>query len=143
MDHEQTLKLWHHIAFDKKVDLLDQLLADDVVFHAPLYLKPRKGKQAAGFILSNVIEIFENFTYHREIIHHDEVEGDSWMLEFSANIGPYKLKGIDLIRWNDEGQIVDFEVYIRPINAIQALGEAMTARIEAAGMLDKITESTK
>jgi hypothetical protein len=64
-------------------------------------------------------------------------------LEVSARIGKYSLKGVDLIRWNDQGQIVDFEVYIRPINGVQALGEAMYEKIKAAGMLDMIKDSSE
>ncbi|PCI32928.1 MAG: hypothetical protein COB54_05950 [Alphaproteobacteria bacterium] len=137
MNHEAYLKKWHEVVFERKTELLADLLAEEVVFHTPLYLKPRKGKMAAFFILTTVIDIFEDFTYHRQIM-----DGDSWMLEFSATIGKYQLKGIDLIRWNDAGQIIDFEVYIRPINGVQALGEAMYEKIKAAGMLDMITDSS-
>ncbi len=137
MNNRTELTEWHQVVFEGKLDLLDQMLADDVVFHTPLYLKPRKGRQVTRFILATVIEIFENFTYHREII-----DGDSWMLEFSADIGGISLKGIDLIRWNEAGQIIDFEVYIRPLNGVQALGDAMYERIKAAGMLDMLRESS-
>ena len=57
------------------------------------------------FILSNVIQVFENFTYHREFLSED---GNNVVLEFSANVGDKKLKGIDMIQFNDEGQIIDF-----------------------------------
>ncbi len=136
MNNRTELTKWHRVVFEGKLDLLDQMLADDVVFHTPLYLKPRKGRQVTRFILATVIEIFENFTYHREII-----DGENWMLEFSADIGGISLKGIDLIRWNEAGQIIDFEVYIRPLNGVQALGDAMYERIKAAGMLDMFRES--
>ncbi|VAX07296.1 hypothetical protein MNBD_ALPHA03-1737 [hydrothermal vent metagenome] len=138
MNNRTELTEWHQVVFGGKLDLLDRILADDVVFHTPLYLKPRKGKAATSLILRTVIEIFENFTYHREII-----DGDSWMLEFSANIGGISLKGIDLIRWNEAGQIIDFEVYIRPLNGVQALGDAMYERLKAAGMLDMLRESSE
>ena len=42
-----------------------------------------------------------------------------------------RLKGIDQIRFDDEGLIVDFEVMIRPLNALQALGAEMGARLAA------------
>lgn len=138
MDIEQTrLAAWHKVVFERDLDRLDKLLSEEIVFHTPLYLKPRRGKMAAFFILSTVIDIFEDFTYHREIM-----DGDSWMLEFSARVGKFSVKGIDLIRWNDQGQIIDFEVYIRPINGVQALGEAMYEKIKAAGMLDMIKDSS-
>ncbi len=50
-------------------------------------------------------------------------------LEFSANIGKWQLKGIDLIQFNDAGEMLEFEVMIRPIKALAALGAEMGNRI--------------
>ena len=101
------------------------------MFRAPLYLTPRKGRDVAIFVMQTVGEIFESFTYHREL-----VTPESWALEFSANIGKYQLKGIDLMALNSEGQVTDMEVYIRPLNGLTALGEAMKASMEKQGMLE-------
>jgi hypothetical protein len=72
-----------------------------------------------------VVQIFENFRYHREFVagSHDAA------LEFSANIGKWQLKGIDLIKFNAAGEMIEFEVMIRPIKALQALGDEMGNRI--------------
>lgn len=51
------------------------------------------------------------------------------MLEFSANVSDKSLKGIDMIRFNDRGQIIDFEVMIRPMSGLAALAEQMGQRI--------------
>ena len=40
-----------------------------------------------------------------------------------------ELKGIDLIQFNEQGQIVDFEVMVRPLSGLQALGEEMGKRL--------------
>jgi hypothetical protein len=76
-------------------------------------------------VLTTVVQIFENFHYHRTFIggSHDVA------LEFSANIGKWQLKGVDLIRFNEAGEMVEFEVMIRPIKALAALGEEMGNRI--------------
>jgi hypothetical protein len=70
-------------------------------------------------------QIFENFRYHRTFIggSHDVA------LEFAANIGKWQLKGIDLIKFNEAGEMLEFEVMIRPIKALTALGEEMGNRI--------------
>ena len=39
-----------------------------------------------------------------------------------------KLKGIDMIRFNEQGKIIDFEVMIRPMSGLAALAEQMGAR---------------
>ena len=51
------------------------------------------------------------------------------VLEFSARVGDKQLKGIDLIRFNEQGQIIEFEVMIRPLSGLQALGEEMGRRL--------------
>lgn len=71
---------------------------------------------------------FENFTYHREFYTED---GLNVVLEFSANVGEKKLKGIDMIRFNENGQIVDFEVMIRPKSGLDALAAQMGQRMAA------------
>ena len=50
-------------------------------------------------------------------------------LEFSANIGKWQLKGVDLIKFSETGEMLEFEVMVRPIKALQALGEEMGNRI--------------
>jgi hypothetical protein len=39
------------------------------------------------------------------------------------------LKGIDMIRFNEAGKIVEFEVMVRPATGLQALAEAMSSRL--------------
>ena len=50
------------------------------------------------------------------------------VLEFSANVSGKSLKGIDMIKFNDQGKIIDFEVMIRPMSGLAALAEQMGAR---------------
>ena len=51
------------------------------------------------------------------------------MLEFSARVGDRQLKGIDMIRFDEAGLITDFEVMVRPMSGLQALGEEMGRRL--------------
>ncbi|MNY31347.1 hypothetical protein D3C86_1655090 [compost metagenome] len=53
------------------------------------------------------------------------------ILEFSARVGGKELKGIDMIRFNEQGKIVEFEVMVRPLSGLQALGEEMGRRLGA------------
>ena len=53
------------------------------------------------------------------------------VLEFSARVGDRSLKGIDMIAFDEQGRIVDFEVMVRPFNGLQALGAEMGARLAA------------
>ena len=126
---QQSIARWHEMLANRDMSILNELLADDIVFRSPVAFNPYPGKPVVFFILSNVIQIFENFTYHREFYTED---GLNVVLEFSANIGDKKLKGIDMIRFNEEGQMVDFEVMIRPKNGIEALATLMGQRMAQA-----------
>jgi hypothetical protein len=73
-----------------------------------------------------VIQVLKDFTYHRQLVSDD---GLNVVLEFSARVGEKKLKGIDLIRFDEQGRIVEFEVMVRPLSGLQALGAEMGARL--------------
>ena len=125
---KQAITRWHEMLETRDMSILNELLADNVVFRSPVAFQPYPGKQVVFFILTNVIQVFENFTYHREFLSED---GNNVVLEFSANVGDKKIKGIDMIQFNDEGQIIDFEVMIRPKSGLEALAVEMGQRIQA------------
>lgn len=129
---KQAIARWHEMLDTRDMSILNELLDDEVVFRSPVAYQPYPGKQVVFFILTNVIQIFENFTYHREFYTED---GFNVVLEFSANIGEKKLKGIDMIRFNDQGKIVDFEVMIRPRSGLEALAALMGQRMAQAPQL--------
>lgn len=126
---QQSIARWHQMLESRDMTILNELLADDIVFRSPVAFNPYPGKQVVFFILTNVIQIFENFTYHREFYTED---GLNVVLEFSANIGDKKLKGIDMIRFDEQGQMVDFEVMIRPKSGLEALAVLMGQRMAQA-----------
>jgi len=128
--NQEKLDIWHKIIFEKDFDLLNDLLAEDVEFHSPTVWAPKKGREVTAYILQMVSGIFEDFKYHREWI-----DGDSFALEFSAMVGDKSIKGIDLIRFNDEGKIIHFEVMMRPINGLQLMFEKMTQHLKDAGFI--------
>lgn len=76
-------------------------------------------------VLTTAAQIFENFRYHLTFIAGPRDAA----LEFSAHIGKWQLKGVDLIKFSEAGEMVEFEVMIRPIKALAALGEEMGNRI--------------
>src|ERR1700722_707239 len=122
---QRTLDSWHRFVASGDHDLLASLLSEHIVFRSPFVQSPIPGRPATLLVLTTVVQIFENFRYHRTFIggSHDVA------LEFSANIGKWQLKGIDLIKFNEAGEMTEFEVMIRPIKALAALGEEMGNRI--------------
>jgi hypothetical protein len=49
------------------------------------------------------------------------------MLEFEVEIEGVLVDGVDLIRWDAQGRIVDFKVMIRPLKAINLVHQKMAA----------------
>ncbi|MES2038865.1 MAG: nuclear transport factor 2 family protein [Pseudomonadota bacterium] len=121
-----SLQTWHEMIASKDLSALPSIVHADAVFRSPMAHQPYASAQAVVLILGTVVKVFENFTYHRELSSDD---GLNIVLEFSANIGDKQLKGIDMIRFDADGKIVDFEVMVRPMSGLQALGQEMGARL--------------
>ncbi|TFY87977.1 nuclear transport factor 2 family protein [Pseudomonas kairouanensis] len=121
-----SLQRWHAMLANRDLKALPELLAPDAVFRSPMAHTPYPGAPVVSMILNTVINVFEDFRYHRELATAD---GHSVVLEFSARVAEKQLKGVDLIRFNEQGQIIEFEVMIRPLSGLQALGEEMGRRL--------------
>ena len=103
---QQTLAEWHRFVAAGNHDLLPPLFSEHIVFRSPFVQSPIPGRTATLLVLGTVVQIFENFLYHREFVagSHDAA------LEFFANIGKWQLKGIDWIKFEDSGKMLEFEV---------------------------------
>jgi len=123
-----SLATWHQMVAQHDLSGLSALLHPDAVFRSPMAHKPYASAQAVSLILNTVMTVFSNFAYHRQLATPD---GLSVVLEFSANVGDKALKGIDLIAFDANGLIVDFEVMVRPMSGLQALGAEMGQRLSA------------
>ncbi len=127
---KKQLEKWHEFVETHDVEILSEILAGNVKFHSPFVWKPKEGKQMTIAILTTVTEVFEDFKYIREI--RDE---HNCMLEFEANIGELKLRGVDIIKFGEDGKFTDFEVMVRPLNALQILGLEMSKRLSDKGFI--------
>ncbi|MCQ4264418.1 polyketide cyclase [Stutzerimonas stutzeri] len=123
-----SLQAWHRMVANGDLSALSELLHPQAVFRSPMAHKPYEGAAAVNLILNTVLKVFEDFHYHRELA---SAQGTDVVLEFSARIGSRELKGIDMIRFDEAGKIVDFEVMVRPMSGLQALGDEMKRRLAA------------
>lgn len=121
-----SLEKWHKLVATGDLSTLQDIVHPDAVFRSPMAFKGYATAPALVLALQTVITIFEDFEYHRQFSGDDE---QSVVLEFSARVGDKNLKGIDIIRFDADGKIVEFEVMIRPLNGLQALGKEMGARL--------------
>lgn len=123
-----TLARWHACVASRDVGVLDTLLADDVVFHSPVVHTPQVGKKITARYLAAAFHVFfnETFRYVRVIAGDQDA-----VLEFNVTIDGIVVNGVDMIRWNEAGQIVDFTVMIRPLKAVNLIHEKMAAMLQA------------
>ena len=66
------------------------------------------------------------FRYVREIVGPSDA-----MLEFETDIEGVLVNGVDLIKWNDAGQIVEIKVMLRPLKAINIIHQRMVAMLQS------------
>ena len=128
----QGVARWHaYMADGAAPAALRGMLAPDAVFHSPVVHTPQAGADKVFAYLdaaSHVLGGQPSFTYVRELI-----DGDQAMLEFNLEIDGIHIDGVDIIRWNTDGQIVDFKVMVRPLKAINLVWEKMGAHLTRGG----------
>lgn len=121
-----SLEQWHAMVATGDMSGLAAIVHPDAVFRSPMANSAYTSAAALILVLGTVVRVFEDFTYHRQLVSDD---GLNVVLEFSAHVGEKTLKGIDLIRFDEQGKIVEFEVMVRPLSGLQALGAEMGARL--------------
>jgi hypothetical protein len=123
-----TIATWHELVKSRNVSGLDSLLADEVTFHSPVVRTPQVGKAIAKQYLAAAFRVFfnESFRYTREIVGSSDA-----VLEFQVEIDGVNVNGVDMIEWNDAGQIIDFKVMLRPLKAINLIHQKMAAMLQA------------
>jgi len=118
----RTLARWHDLARRRDGAGLVDLLADEVVFHSPVVHTPKHGKRITQQVLAAAFQVLSNpsFRYVREVVgEHDAV------LEFMVEIDGITVNGVDMLKWNDEGRIVEFKVMLRPLKAVNIIHQKM------------------
>jgi len=119
-----AIEAWHRLVRERDAAALQDLLAEDAVFHSPVVHTPQRGRALAAGYLGAALNVFcaPEFRYVREIVGATDA-----MLEFETVIDGVQVNGVDIIRWNQAGKIVEFKVMIRPLKAINAVHARMAA----------------
>ncbi|MET0892485.1 MAG: nuclear transport factor 2 family protein [Pseudoxanthomonas sp.] len=122
------IDVWHRIVKERSVHELDALLAADVVFHSPVVHAPQVGKAVARMYLAAAIAVFGNdtFRYVRELRSARHA-----VLEFELELDGISINGVDMIEWNDQGEITEFKVMLRPLKAVNLIHQKMGAMLQA------------
>lgn len=112
----------------KDLDLMLSAFSEGASLHSPVTFQPFEGRAAIRQLLGIILDVFEDFRYTDEL---DSAFGAK-ALVFSARIGEREVDGIDLIRFDASGFILDLTVMVRPRSAIEALLAAVAPRLASA-----------
>ena len=125
---DHPLEAWHRLVRTQDPSGLDTLLADDTVFHSPIVHTPQRGKKLTAGYLGAAFRVFFNpsFRYVREIVCDTDA-----MLEFETEVDGILVNGVDIIKWNDAGQIIEFKVMLRPLKAIAIIQQRMAEMLRS------------
>lgn len=143
MIHE-VVERWHRHLRGELEGGLDTLLDDDVVFYSPIVYTPQVGKAITTLYLSAAGQTLpgdknasssdpsKKFRYTKQVL-----SGDTAVLEFETTVEGKYVNGVDIIRCNEAGKIVEFRVMIRPLQAINLVHRQM------GEMLEKLESAAK
>jgi len=138
---ERVVEKWHDYLRGQLPGGLDDLLDDDVVFYSPIVYTPQRGKAITALYLQAASQTFpgdtsssahgadipgRSFRYTKTV-----VAGDTAVLEFETSLEGTYVNGVDIIRCDNQGRIVEYRVMIRPLQAVQAVHRLMAAMLEA------------
>lgn len=137
---ERVIEKWHAHLRGQLTGGLDELLEDDVVFYSPIVYTPQQGKaittlylNAAGQTLPGDPKSASSFSGESGGGFHytkTVLSGDTAVLEFETTVDGKYVNGVDIIRCNERGRIIEFRVMIRPLQAINLVHQQMAAMLE-------------
>lgn len=117
-----AIERWYDFMRSGRTELLDSLLADEVVFYSPAVHAPKHGRSTVKTFLVAAEQLFTgtDFRYVAEWS-----ERSSAVLEFAVEIDGMQIEGVDVVHWNIDGQITSFKVLVRPFKALQTVSRRM------------------
>lgn len=99
-------------------------LSPDVTFRSPAVHAPYVGRDTVQLVLAAVLQVFEDFRYVLQVS-----DGNDEVLRFNARVGDREVDGVDIVRYDESGQVSELSVMIRPLSALNAVREAMAAQL--------------
>ena len=147
---EHVVEQWHRYLKGEIPGGLDELLDEDVVFYSPIVFTPQRGKAVTTLYLQAAAVALPGddssgpigggssdsagagaFRYTKKVL-----DGDTAVLEFETTIDGKYVNGVDIIRCNGAGRIIEFRVMIRPLQAVEMVRLRMAAMLERMGSPD-------
>ena len=136
---DDVIERWHRHLRGQLPGGLDELLHPDVVFYSPIVFTPQEGREVTKLYLTAAGQTLPGdapgegdrtpkqggFRYTKQVL-----DGDTAVLEFETTVEGKYVNGVDIIRCDADGRIVEFRVMVRPLQAVNVVHEQMKATLE-------------
>ncbi|MCB5911819.1 nuclear transport factor 2 family protein [Streptomyces pinistramenti] len=126
----------------RELGALEGLFTEDVRFFSPVKFRPFEGRTMLLGVFGVLLRTFDDFRYVGELAGAADTaagpaagHADSTVLIFRATVNGKEIHGIDLLQYDEAGLIKEFTVMVRPLSAVQALGDAVLAGLVADGLV--------
>ncbi len=128
MPYQPNVQRWmDFIEGDHSPQALGQIIAEDAVMLSPVVFTPQRGKMITMAYLMAASETIGNDSFKYTKVFDC---GDRAVLEFETEMDGKYVNGVDIIQWNEDGQITEFKVMIRPLQAVQIVHAQMARMLE-------------
>ncbi len=123
-DHHFTAR-WEAAVAGNDLDAMAAMFTEDAIFRSPAVFKPYQGRAVIQGILGLVMQVFGPLTY-TNVWTNDR---GGVVMQFATTVpGPDKrldIEGVDIFQLDEQGQITELRVMIRPLRGLQAVAAAM------------------
>lgn len=127
-----AISRWFEFMEHGRDAVLDDLLAEDVVFHSPAVHTPKRGRELVASYLRAAEHLFTGTDFRYVATWFAE---NSAVLEFVVDLDGVHVEGVDIITWSAENQITAFKVMVRPLKALQTVMVRMGGVLVDMGVL--------
>jgi hypothetical protein len=125
MNHHDFIYRWEAAVAADDLEGMAAMFAEDAIFRSPAVFKPYQGRMVIQGILGLVMQVFGPLTYTN--VWSNERGGV--VMQFATTVpGPDKrleIEGVDIFQLDEQGQITELRVMIRPLRGLQAVAGAM------------------
>ncbi|HUZ29277.1 MAG TPA: nuclear transport factor 2 family protein [Solirubrobacteraceae bacterium] len=106
---------------------VEATLAPDVRFRSPVVFSPYEGRDTVAALLRVVGDVLApELSYQWQVR-----EGDREVLCFTSRVGDREVEGVDLLRYDEHGQVSELVVMMRPASALVAVRDAVAAGLQS------------
>jgi SnoaL-like domain len=108
-------------------DAIAALLAPDVVFHSPMTERIRfEGRDEVVALHRDIFAVLDDIHTTQPV-----ASGDTGTFSFRARVRGVELEAANVVRCNEQGQIVDMKVFVRPLPGLATLFATLPPRVSA------------